>query len=182
MNHRKHTIREDAQPFKLDGVYCRLIPIGLGYHVIVDAADYEWLTQYHWTIKRNRDGKVYAVRKGLLSEGWRNCQIPMHRFILGLVPKDGKIGDHRDSWNTLNNSRKNLRVTNLFGNAQNAERRTDNRTGVKGIQKRPNGTYRIRVWVKGTRVTVGHKSDLGEAQKIRDWFIQQHHGEFARTA
>lgn len=38
-----------VKPFKIDGVYCMLIPLSGGQFSIVDATDYQWLSQWRWT-------------------------------------------------------------------------------------------------------------------------------------
>jgi hypothetical protein len=43
---RIRPVIEEAQPFKLDGIYCRLIPLTQGQYAIVWASDYEWLMQW----------------------------------------------------------------------------------------------------------------------------------------
>jgi hypothetical protein len=63
----------DAVPFKIDGVYCRLIPLSKGLHAIVDASDYAWLMQHRWNATRKANS-FYANSHGA----------PMHRVILGL--------------------------------------------------------------------------------------------------
>ena len=45
---RKVHLPEDATPFKIDSIYCRLIPLTQGLHAIVDESDYIWLMKYAW--------------------------------------------------------------------------------------------------------------------------------------
>ena len=109
MNHckRKKGTIEDAQPFKIDGVYCRLIPLSRGLWTIVDAADYEWLAAYKWfALFAKHTGAYYAARK---ENGTREL-VRMHRQILGLKEGNPLEGDHIYPFNTLDNRRKNLRI------------------------------------------------------------------------
>ena len=61
---RKRPKIEDATPFKIDGEYCRLIPLSLGMHMIVWESDYLWLMQWNWsaTYMKMTDAH-YATRK-----------------------------------------------------------------------------------------------------------------------
>ena len=109
MNHckRKKGTYEDAQPFKIDGIYCRLIPLSRDLWAIVDEADYVWLSQYKWfALFAKHTGAYYAARK----EKETRELIRMHRQILGLELGNPLEGDHIYPFNTLDNRRKNLRI------------------------------------------------------------------------
>jgi len=90
-----------------------IIPIGARgqYEVIVDSEDYAYLTQWRWTYKRSRGGKIYARRHRRI-DGRRETVL-MHNVVLtecmGLErPTEHHTGDHRDR-NSLDNRRSNLR-------------------------------------------------------------------------
>src|ERR1700729_3697279 len=53
-NGRKRPVLEDAQPFKIQDVYCRLISLSRGMFAIVNASDYEWLMQWKWYAAKNK--------------------------------------------------------------------------------------------------------------------------------
>jgi len=100
------------------------IPLSRGLYAIVDAADYEWLSQWKWCALRSR----YAIR-------WSRCdgklhQIQMHSLIAG--PGSGQETDHRNH-NTLDNRRANLRIVSHTQNLWNQRLRTDSTTGFKGV-------------------------------------------------
>lgn len=112
MNHckRKKGTFEAALPFKIDGVYCRLIPLTRGMWSIVDESDYAWLSQYKWfALFTKHTGAYYAARKSLMVNGRREL-IRMHRQILGLEEGNPLEGDHIYPFATTDNRRKNLRI------------------------------------------------------------------------
>lgn len=170
---------ECAMPFKLEGVYCRFIRLPDGYITIVDASDYEWLSSYSWYLHPDRKGKVYVVRKGLVEDGFPGAQIRMHRQILGLKPGDVEEGDHRNG-DRLNNSRKNLRRASDKENSRNAETRSDNTSGFKGVQRHGNG-WRFRVWTDEGRYHSGIYSTPRAAFEARCAMLPEAHQEFARA-
>jgi hypothetical protein len=74
-----------------------MIPLTSGFYTYVDAADYEWLNQWHW--RAYGDGYVARREKGRL--------IFMHREIM--QPPPGMVVDHINGV-SLNNRRCNMRV------------------------------------------------------------------------
>ena len=131
-NKRIRLLPEFAVPFKLDNVYCRLIPFTRDLYTIVDASDYDWLMQWKWMAIR-KDSGFYALRGGTQKKRKREPHVYMHRQILGLGPGDPDITDHKDAWNTLNNSRRNLRPCNNEENGRNSRRGWLSKTGRKGV-------------------------------------------------
>ena len=56
-------IIDDAVPFKIEGVYCRLIPLTQGQYAIVWESDYRWLMQWKWFAYWSPKTKTfYAIR------------------------------------------------------------------------------------------------------------------------
>jgi hypothetical protein len=109
----------DAAPFKIDGVYCRLIPLTKGQFAIVDAADYEWLSQYRWRAFWDWHTKSYYARtyeRGKNHETRR--ELRMHRLIVGLEIGDKRLPDHINH-ETLDNRRLNLRIATIEQSNQN---------------------------------------------------------------
>lgn len=101
----------------------RYIPLTQGQFAIVDAGDYEFLSQWSWCVTKKTSG-FYAQRRG--PEGLTY----MHRQILE-VGAD-MVVDHVDR-DTLNNRRSNLRGANKSLNAQNSKMNKRNRSGLKGV-------------------------------------------------
>jgi hypothetical protein len=81
-------------------------------YAIVDAADADWVNQWHWSFS---DG--YAVRNATSSPGEHHL-LGMHRDLMGIGYGDVRDVDHKDR-DRLNNRRSNLRVITKAGNRQN---------------------------------------------------------------
>lgn len=99
---------------------------------IVDDQDFDWLNQWRWIV-HNRNGKLYAARgkyEKLGFKKYRTHTISMHRVIMNAI-----IGQEVDHINgeSLDNRRVNLRLTDRYGNNQNARVRKDSLSGYKGV-------------------------------------------------
>lgn len=121
------------------------IPLTQGCVALVDDEDYEALMQFEWVWSNG-----YAVRAGQLADGTRTT-VRMHRQLLGCVPGDGVLVDHRDE-NKLNNRRENLRQCTSAQNLRNRGLTRASTTGLKGVT----WDKRKRRW-KGT-ITVNYKT------------------------
>lgn len=102
---------------------------------LVDAADALRLRRHRWTLS----SKGYVVRYEK-RDGKTVC-FALHREVLGLVPGDGKMGDHENG-NKLDNRRSNLRVANAGQNARNRRGRGGRQ---KNVYRRRDGRYEVRV-------------------------------------
>jgi hypothetical protein len=144
---------DNAGHFKLDGHYCRLIPLGNGLYAIVWEEDYGWLTAYVWGATWCRKTKShYATRSWVV--GWKHYKTSMHREILGLEPGDKRQGDHIRSGDTLDNRRDKLRICTNMENQQNRRTQARNTTGFKGVSKFRN-SYRAHIRVQGVLKYLG---------------------------
>lgn len=137
-----------------------------GQAIIVDAEDYEALSQHRWCV--NAYG--YAVRR-------QGREIVfMHRQILGLAPGDGMLGDHRDRVR-LNNSRENLRIATRSQNQHNRKLRVDSASGVKGVE-RACGRWKAYIVRNGRKCHLGAFDTIERAQEFRELAAEMLHGEF----
>jgi hypothetical protein len=109
--------RKPALP---EGDEVRMIPLSDGFYAYVDAADYEWLSQWKWYMS----GSGYAMRVE------NHKRIYMHRQIMR--PPKGKVVDHIDG-NKANNCRFNLRVCTLAENQRNKRKSHAGRSQYKGV-------------------------------------------------
>lgn len=98
---------------------------------VIDEEDFDRVTAYTWRLKsKGKSGERYVTRG-------RTGNVTVHRFIMGCEPGDGKLVDHRDG-NTLNNCRKNLRITDARGNATNITSSKNQKSGgYKGVHWNP---------------------------------------------
>ena len=144
-----------------------------------------------------RDGQLYwkvtssRIKKGMKtgtinSTGYRCTTVNQktyltHRLIFlyhhGYLPE---MVDHIDG-NPLNNNIENLREANKYQNQQNAKRRSDNKTGIKGVTvcKHAN-KYMARVRINGVRQYLGLFNTLAEAEKVITQTRLQLHKEFTK--
>lgn len=176
---RKTPIIEVAQPFKIDGIYCRLIPLTKGLWTIVDAADYEWLMQWKWYAHYSQNTRCYYVQRMERCLDGKQHTVHMHRMILGLDHNDPSNSDHRNRCG-IDNRRKNLRSADDNENAQNVGLRQDNISGVKGITwHKDSKTWLVRVQCNKIRKHVGYFKEFEKARVALIEATKALHGEFA---
>jgi hypothetical protein len=177
MNHDKRINLEiEVGPtFKIDGVYCRLIPLTKGLYAIVDAADYRWLMTFKWQAVARNDGKGFYARARLRDGGYN---IKMHRIIKGT--DDDEHVDHENGCG-IDNRRKNLRDANPRQNSGNRRTRCDSSTGFKGVTPatRP-GWYKVRINDHGMSRHLGQYPDPVEGAKVYDREARIVFGAFAK--
>lgn len=167
---------EEAQPFKIDGIYCRLLPLTSGYHAIVWESDYIWLCGWAWTIKKTNNG-IYA--RADARDGTQR-KLYMHRLILGLDFGEPYQGDH---WNgcTLDNRQSNLRPATELQNHQNSKRPVTNTSGYKGVRWRADfKKWQASIKVNKKYVHLGVFDTAEAAFAAYCVAAERFHGEFAR--
>lgn len=109
---------------------------------IIDAEDVGAL-DHNWHL----DSYGYPIRHSLGEKPRRT--ILMHRHILGLVGVPKTEVDHINR-NRLDNRRANLRLADRYTNTQNVGVRKDNRSGYRGVTKRPDGRFSAKINHKPT--------------------------------
>lgn len=91
---------------------------------------------------------------------------------------DGLV-DHKNC-DTTDNRIENLRLATRKGNADNASKRKDNKSGVKGVSwKASHSRWVAQCSHLGKVHHLGLFEDLDEAKKVVVEFRSKHHGEFA---
>jgi hypothetical protein len=150
-----------------------------GGYVLVDDADYDWLSQWEWRHWHKKTGPTYAVRHSTLSgDGVRGRQVYMHRVILAAVGPE-KV-DHENR-NGLDNRRSNLRLASTSQNGINA-RKTRGASRFKGVswctqQKQ----WKARVHEKYKSHHLGRFDSEEDAARAYDDAAIRIHGPFAAT-
>ncbi|MBP7054057.1 MAG: HNH endonuclease [Phycisphaerae bacterium] len=148
----------------------RFIPLTRGKFAIVDAGDYEWLSQYRWCTLGAGE-HPYACRRE------NGKTIYMHRQIM--QPPDGMCVDHIEGF-TLDNRRANLRVCTPAENMRN-RRGNLGRDLPKGVTwQRHCNKYKASIGCEGTPKHIGYYDDPIEAAKAYDRKARELFGEFAR--
>lgn len=183
--HHRTQQRQDLSSvwhFKIDGVYCRLIPLTQGQYTIVWESDYKWLMRWRWFAIWSDESRCYYAARAVKRGKGKFSTLSMHRQILGLANSDPREGDHKNPWNTLDNRRDNLRLAGRSGQMQNRRINKRNTSGYKGVNLCPNGkSYRARIMINGKRVHLGVRRTAKAAHD--ELFVPaalKHYGEFAR--
>jgi len=103
---------------------------------IIDLDDVDLVSEYRWFSKLDGRGIPYCY-----SHYTGDKKIMLHRFIMGLVPDDGKICDHI-SRDTKDNRKANLRICSRAENNRNAKKNVRGVTSkYKGVSKTLSGKY-----------------------------------------
>jgi hypothetical protein len=143
------------------------IPLGNGFYAYVDAADYEWLSQWTWSLRGG-----YAVRIE------KRKPIFMHRQIM--QPPKGMIVDHKNL-NKLDNTRANLRNCTHQENACNRSKKRGTLSRFRGVgYSKHCAKYFADIYYKGERFFCGYFRDEIEAARARDRKAVEVLGESAR--
>ncbi len=162
---RNYRVRPPAPDLKNGTI--RQIPLTGGLYAYVDAADYEWLSQYRWRLSSSG----YVVRRE------KRKLIFMHRQIMQ-PPKRVPV-DHRDG-SRLNNCRSNLRVCTLQENAQNRVKRLGCASRFKGVHRAPDRPkWTAGHQFKGDRIWLGYFDEEIEAARAYDYRAVECCGELA---
>jgi hypothetical protein len=173
---------DKAAPFKIDGVYCKLIPLTKGQYAIVWESDYEWLMFWNWCARWNGHPKTYYAVRGVQKDD-RQQLIYMHRFIKGLAPGDLLQCDHKSPGSGLDCRRSNLRIASNAQNHWNQGVRKNNKSGYKGVYLRKDtGKWTAQITVNGRCKTLGSFRSRRVAFLAYCKAAELYHGEFARVA
>lgn len=145
----------------------KLIPLTKGKVAMVDAADFERLSQFRWhAIKVGPN--YYACRKD------KGSSVLMHREIM--QPPEGMVVDHM-KFNSLNNKRENLRVCTQAENRYNT-RPYGRKSPFKGVT--PKGDkWEAKIKHRGKTEHLGTFDDPAQAARVRDRMAIKLFGEYA---
>lgn len=166
-------IAQEAVPFKIDGVYCRLVPLTRGFYAIVNESDYLWLMRWKWSVQYVKSTKGFvATRTGRVG---KRCTVLMHRQI---AAEDGLPEvDHKNRV-SIDNRRNNLRPCTSSQNHANRPVHQSNQCGIKGVT--PVGKrYRSTITKNRKTVHLGYFDTPKEAGDAYWEAAQSIHGEFA---
>ena len=164
-----------AQDTRPDSDY-RTIPLTQGKFAIVDAADFDWLSRWKWSLLVGRD-RFYAHRTQIIDG--KQVNIPMHRFILGVDDPSIEV-DHQDG-DGLHNWRRNLRPCTTSQNQQNRKRAANNTSGFVGVGKhKATNKWVAYIKIDGKQRHLGLFDSVLDAVVARDAAAAELYGEFAR--
>lgn len=117
-----------------------------------------------WVAQWNPLTKSYYVCGHFPKNGKIRKRISLHRFLFD--EPDGFVIDHIDH-DTLNNTRKNLRVVTSAQNAQNKRGlNSNNKSGIRGVcYVKQYGKWKGTIVVNQKSIHLGYFEDLIEAEK-----------------
>lgn len=173
MSLHDHTANRDAELVAAE------IPLTNGMVALVDAQDFERLSQYSWRARKgSKPGgpELYYASRRVPSAAGRGPEIHMHHDLLG----PGLV-DHKDG-NGLNNQRSNLRHCTQSQNLANARFGSKGKTSrFRGVSfHRAKGRWQAQSKLNQKKVHLGRFVSEEEAARAYDNFAREHFGEFAR--
>jgi len=145
--------------------------------------DWFYLDKDNETVRRAKDGYHGRYKKHdivapyrLCSHGYGGVHIPTTRttvpyhhlltILRGILIPENTVTDHVDG-NTDNNSMKNLRAVPQSINCKNAVMKSNNTSGVTGINwNQGSNSFVIRKCIQGKRVYLGHRKTFTEAIEL----------------
>lgn len=139
---------------------------------LVDNEDYEWLNQWKWYARKDRDD--YYASRDIYNKSKK--QIQMHRVIMN-CPED-LVVDHIDG-NKLNNQKSNLRVCTNSENLRNRVPKRLPTSKVVGVQKTPYNTFRANIMINGKIKYFPTRKNIEEAIRDRKEAESNYYGEYA---
>jgi hypothetical protein len=148
-----------------------------GFKTLVDDADFVFLSQYTWRIKRDSHTNYAqtSVSTGLKKP--RQVMLSIHRLIMDAQP--GQQVDHKNG-NGLDNRRENLRICSQKENVRNRHS-TVGKSKYKGVSwNTAKGKWKVTIFPDYQQVFLGYFDDEDEAAKIYDEAAQEYYGEFAK--
>lgn len=171
-----------AAPFKIDGEYCRLLPLSRGLYTIVSDFNFHWLNRWKWSAVPASSGKGFYVARERRKNETGPGTILMHRVILGLTTDDiDVVGDHRNHCG-LDNRNHNLRIADHFQSIYNTRKHFDNTTGCKGVDFfKQFQKYRAMIQSEGERIFLGYFDSLEAANNAYRKAAEIYHEDFKCT-
>jgi len=143
------------------------IPLGNGFYAYVDAADYEWLSQWTWYL-----GCGYAYRLE------KNKMIYMHRQIMR--PPKGMVVHHKNR-NKLDNTRENMENVTPAENTRHRAKKRNTSSRFWGVSyTKSRAKYHVSVHHEGKLFACGYFTDEIEAARAHDYKAVALKGDSAR--
>lgn len=141
---------------------------------LVDPEDFERTNALRWNLKSVQGGRYrYPQHWYRRPDGRDACDV-MGRFILDCPPDQNVVYLDGDG---LNCQRSNLAVATV---AQRTARETRvNKTGYRGVYKRPCGRFAAQIWSGGSITWLGYHQDAPAAARAYDAAAREAFGPHA---
>jgi HNH endonuclease len=158
----------------------KILPLTQGNFALVDDEDYERLKHHKWCFKSTYGNKLYAVRCECRN-GWVKY-IFLHHEVLGYTSAiPGRVVDHING-NSLDCTRKNLRICTQAQNCRNRQQQKNSRSKYKGvkIKERKSGyRYHAVITAENKSHYLGSYKDEYSAMAAYNVMAVKLHREFA---
>ncbi len=141
----------------------------------VDDEDFEFLSKYKWSASWYPKLNGYYATRHITFKGKRKT-IQMARFILNVRNK--KIVDHING-DTLDNTRKNIRIVNYGQNRANSKLNKNNKSGFKGVSFHK-GKWEAAIRVKNKTTYLGRFDTKEKASERYKMVIKQFYEGYTR--
>lgn len=154
----------------------KAIPLSQGKFAIVDAEDYEWISQWHWSVM-NRGYAVRSQHIAVINGKQKKKAILMHRLIANTP--DGMGTDHING-DRLDNRRANLRICTISQNNCNKKPiiGTSNYKGVCWDSEKKK--WKAQISINNHNKVLGRFLSEEDAAKAYDIAATFYYGEYAR--
>jgi hypothetical protein len=137
--------------------------------------------------KASGNSRTGDIAGGFMSKGYRNIYFmrkTLKAHIVAWVLVNGRYPinfiDHRNG-DRSDNRIVNLREADGFQNAQNAKKRKDNSSGVKGVYFHSQSQmWTAQIKVGNKQITLGRFKEKNQAKEARRSAANQLHKEYAR--
>lgn len=165
-----------ARPILVDGDVA-LVTLTKGYTAVIDIADAALVEGVNWCAAVT---PYTTYVKRCVRLGGRNVTVILHRILIN--PPQGMEVDHIDG-DGLNNRRSNLRLTTHSENCRNRRRRSDNKSGFKGVcWNNSRRKWQAQVHAGGKTNHLGYFTSAEAAHVVYCEAAARLHGEFARMS
>lgn len=155
-----------------DPTLTKFLALSQGFESLVDASDFDYLSQYSWHYSHG-----YAKSRIKTSEGWKYFYL--HRFLLNAAK--GVQIDHING-DSLDNRKCNLRICNNQQNSMNTGLSKNNTSGFKGVSlERKTNKWWAKLMYNRKVVHIGFYHNKEDAAREYDKAAIEFFGEFALT-